>query len=56
MNRVHGWFSDNKTWIEFIIATVVLWLNGFYLDHHHRLHRWHHCDCRSVAADDGRHT
>jgi hypothetical protein len=26
MNRVHGWFSDNKTWIEFIIATVVLWL------------------------------
>jgi hypothetical protein len=18
MNRVHGWFSDNKTWIEFI--------------------------------------
>jgi hypothetical protein len=26
MNRVHGWFSDNKTWIEFIIATVVLYL------------------------------
>ena len=26
MNRAHGWFSDNKAWIEFIIATVVLWL------------------------------
>jgi len=29
MNRfdhVHGWFSDNKEWIEFIIATVLLWL------------------------------
>jgi hypothetical protein len=26
MNRVHGWFSDNKLWIEFIIAAVVLWL------------------------------
>jgi hypothetical protein len=26
MNRVHGWFSDNKTWIEFVIATVVLYL------------------------------
>ena len=26
MNDVHGWFSDNKLWIEFIIATVVLWL------------------------------
>ena len=26
MNNVHGWFSDNKSWIEFIIATVVLWL------------------------------
>jgi hypothetical protein len=26
MNKVHGWFSDNKLWIEFIIATVVLWL------------------------------
>jgi hypothetical protein len=26
MNSVHGWFSDNKVWIEFIIATVVLWL------------------------------
>jgi nitrate reductase NapE component len=26
MNRVHGWFSDNKAWIEFIIVTVVLWL------------------------------
>jgi hypothetical protein len=26
MNRVHGWFSDNKSWIEFIIATVVLYL------------------------------
>jgi hypothetical protein len=26
MNDVHGWFSDNKVWIEFIIATVVLWL------------------------------
>ena len=26
MNRfdhVHGWFSDNKQWIEFIIATVL---------------------------------
>jgi hypothetical protein len=23
---VHGWFSDNKEWIEFIIATVLLWL------------------------------
>jgi len=26
MNRVHGWFTDNKLWIEFIIAAVVLWL------------------------------
>jgi hypothetical protein len=26
MNRAHGWFSDNKAWIEFVIATVVLWL------------------------------
>ena len=27
MNSVHhGWFFDNKEWIEFIIATVVLWL------------------------------
>ena len=26
MNRVHGWFSDNKAWIEFVTATVVLWL------------------------------
>jgi hypothetical protein len=29
MNRfdhAHGWFSDNKVWIEFIIATVLLWL------------------------------
>ena len=26
MNRVHGWFSDDKEWIEFIIATVLLWL------------------------------
>ena len=25
MNRVHGWFSDNKEWVEFI-ATVLLWL------------------------------
>jgi hypothetical protein len=23
---VYGWFSDNKEWIEFIIATVFLWL------------------------------
>ena len=23
---VHGWFSDNKEWIEFIIATLLLWL------------------------------
>lgn len=26
MNSVHGWFSDNKEWIEFIIATLLLWL------------------------------
>ena len=26
MSRVHGWFSDNKSWIELIIATVVLYL------------------------------
>jgi hypothetical protein len=25
-DHVHGWFSDNKVWIEFIIATVLLWL------------------------------
>ena len=26
MTSVHGWFSDNKEWIELIIATVLLWL------------------------------
>ena len=26
MNTMYGWFSDNKEWIEFIIATVFLWL------------------------------
>jgi hypothetical protein len=26
MNSVHGWFSDNKEWIEFIAAAVILWL------------------------------
>jgi hypothetical protein len=26
MNSVPGWFSDNKVWVEFIVATVVLWL------------------------------
>jgi hypothetical protein len=26
MNSVHGWFADNKLWIEFIVAAVVLWL------------------------------
>jgi hypothetical protein len=27
MNSVHhGWFFNNKEWIEFIIAPVVLWL------------------------------
>jgi len=26
MNNVHGWFSDNKEWIEFIAAAVVLCL------------------------------
>ena len=26
MNIVHGWFSDNKEWIEFITGAVVLWL------------------------------
>jgi len=27
MNSVHhGWFFDNKEWIEFIVAVVVLWL------------------------------
>jgi len=26
MNSAHGWFSDNKLWIEFIVAAVVLWL------------------------------
>jgi nitrate reductase NapE component len=25
-HSVHGWFSDNKEWIEFIVAAVVLWL------------------------------
>ena len=22
----HGWFSDSKEWIEFIVAVFVLWL------------------------------
>ena len=26
MNNVHGWFSDNKEWIEYIVAVVALWL------------------------------
>ena len=26
MNSAHGWFSDNKLWIEFIVAAIVLWL------------------------------
>jgi hypothetical protein len=26
MNSVHEWFSDNKEWIEFIAAALVLWL------------------------------
>jgi hypothetical protein len=26
MNSVHEWFSDNKEWIEYIVAAVVLWL------------------------------
>lgn len=26
MNSVNGWFSDNKEWIEYIVAVVVLWL------------------------------
>jgi hypothetical protein len=26
MNSAHGWFSDNKQWIEFIVAAAVLWL------------------------------
>ena len=26
MNSVHAWFSDNKEWIEYIAAVVVLWL------------------------------
>ena len=26
MNSAHGWFSDNKLWIEFIVAAAVLWL------------------------------
>ena len=26
MNILVGWFSDNKGWIEFIAATVLLWL------------------------------
>ena len=26
MNSVHGWFSDNKVWIEFIIVALLLWL------------------------------
>jgi hypothetical protein len=24
--HVHGWFSHNKEWIEFVIATAALWL------------------------------
>jgi hypothetical protein len=31
MNSVHhGWFFDNKEWIEFIIATVVLMMTAVY--------------------------
>ena len=27
MNRAdHAWFSDNKEWVWFIIAAVLLWL------------------------------
>jgi len=26
LDHVHGWFSDNKEWIEYIIAAVALWL------------------------------
>jgi divalent metal cation (Fe/Co/Zn/Cd) transporter len=26
MDVHHGWFSDNKEWIEYIVAVVVLWL------------------------------
>jgi L-asparagine transporter-like permease len=27
MNSVHhGWFFNNKEWIEYIVAVVVLWL------------------------------
>jgi hypothetical protein len=26
MDVRHGWFSDNKEWIEYIAAAVVLWL------------------------------
>ena len=26
MDVHHGWFSDNKEWIEFIVAVFVLWL------------------------------
>ena len=26
MDVHHGWFSDNKYWIEFIVAVAVLWL------------------------------
>jgi hypothetical protein len=27
MNNVHhGWFFNNKEWIEYIVAAVVLWL------------------------------
>ncbi|HWC16390.1 MAG TPA: hypothetical protein VG498_05225 [Terriglobales bacterium] len=26
MNSAHEWFSDNKEWIEYIAAAVLLWL------------------------------
>jgi hypothetical protein len=26
MDLHHGWFSDNKEWIEYIVAAMVLWL------------------------------
>jgi hypothetical protein len=26
MDVHYGWFSDNKEWIEYIAAVVVLWL------------------------------
>jgi len=26
MDVHHGWFSDNKEWIEYIAAVLVLWL------------------------------